>query len=144
MVDIVRIGTKYINCIDKTNKIINNYKPIGAAPRGIFCGGGGVFGQKSFQRSVGYGFPRRKKSSASRQYCKCILIDSKLCHTILHITIPYCNIVPYYVKSIAICHIVASAGMPHPSRPRRGCYRSAANVSPPSSRRTGPSTAAIS
>ena len=71
--------------------------------------------------------------------------NSKLC-TIQYcnITIPYCNIVPYYVKSIAIYHIAASAGMPHPSRPRRRRYRSAADVSPPSSRRTGPSSAAIS
>ena len=71
------------------------YKPIGAAPRGhFFCGGGGGVWAKKVV-TVGYGFPIRKKSSASRQYCKCILIESKLC-TIQYcnITIPYCNI-PY-------------------------------------------------
>ncbi len=66
-------------------------------------------------------------------------------HTIYcKITIPYCNIVPYYENNIAIYHIAASTGMPHPSRPRRCCYRSSADVSPPSSRRTGPSSTAIS
>ncbi len=47
------------------------YKPIGAAPRWhYFLGGKGAFGKKRVLRSAGYGFPRRKKSSASRQYCK--------------------------------------------------------------------------
>jgi hypothetical protein len=81
-------------------------KPIGAAPQGHFFvgGGGGVWAKKVV--TVGYGFPRRKKSSASRQYCKCILIESKLC-TIQYynITIKYCNNVQYYENSIAKYHI---------------------------------------
>jgi hypothetical protein len=42
-----------------------------AAPRWHFLGGavGGVL-KKRVLRSAGYGFPRRKKSSASLQYCK--------------------------------------------------------------------------
>jgi hypothetical protein len=41
-------------------------KPIGAAPQGQFVlGGSGRFGIKRVLRSAGYGFPRRKKSSAS-------------------------------------------------------------------------------
>ena len=47
------------------------------------------------------------------------------------------------MKTIVIFHIAASAGMPHPSWPRRRRYQSAANVSLPSSRRTGPSSAAV-
>jgi hypothetical protein len=88
-------------------KDYKQYKPIGAAPRWHFFGGGkGAFGQKRVLRSAGYGFPRRKKSSASRQYCKCILIESKLC-TIQYynITIKYCNNVQYYENSIAKYHI---------------------------------------
>ena len=52
-----------------------NDKPIGAAPQGHFFvgGGGGVWAKKFVTlRGLQYGFPRRKKSSASRQYCKLI------------------------------------------------------------------------
>jgi hypothetical protein len=44
----------------------------GCAAVASFWGGKGAFGQKRMLRSAGYGFPRRKKSSASLQYCKCI------------------------------------------------------------------------
>ena len=54
-------------CIIKT-KTLYSYKPIGAALRWHLVFGGKVaFWQKRVLRSAGYGFPRRKKSSASRQ-----------------------------------------------------------------------------
>ena len=47
----------------------------GQADRGFtvvafFLGGEGGILKKMVLRSAGYGFPRRKKSSASLQYCK--------------------------------------------------------------------------
>jgi hypothetical protein len=57
----------FMNCESLKGIIIPN-KPIGAAPRGQFFGGRGewVFWYiKRVLRSAGYGFPRRKKSSAS-------------------------------------------------------------------------------
>jgi hypothetical protein len=118
------------------------YKPIGAAPRGMFLWGGRVsLGNKVCNAPRATDFREERNPPQADN----IVSNNKLC-TIQYcnITIPYCNIVPYYVKNIAIYHIAASAGMPHPSRPRRHCYRSAADVSPPSSHRTGPSFAAIS
>jgi hypothetical protein len=57
--------------VQHIKEVFNKDKPIGAAPRWHFFGGGtGAFGQKRVLRSAGYGFPRRKKSSASQQYCK--------------------------------------------------------------------------
>jgi hypothetical protein len=119
------------------------YKPIGAAPGGhFFVGGGGGVWAKKFVMLRGLRISEKKEILRKPTS---IVSNSKLC-TIQYcnITIPYCNIVPYYVKSIAIYHIAASAGMPHPSRPRSRRYRSAADVSPPLSHRTGPSSAAIS
>ena len=88
-------------------------KPIGAAPRGIFLWGGRVrLGKKvcNAPRATDFREERNPPQADS------IVSNSKLC-TIQYcnITIPYCNIVPYYVKSIAIYHIAASAGMPHPA-----------------------------
>ncbi len=57
---------------------------------------------------MGYGFPRRKKFSASRQYCECILIESKLCHTILqyyHTILKYCTILCEKYCDIPYCRI---------------------------------------
>ncbi len=46
--------------------LYDDYKPIGAAPRWhLFGGEKGAFWQKRVLLSMGYGFPRRKKSSAS-------------------------------------------------------------------------------
>ena len=48
-------------------------KPIGAAPRGhFFVGGGGGVWAKKFVTLRGLRISEKKKSSTSRQYCKCI------------------------------------------------------------------------
>jgi hypothetical protein len=52
--------------------VVNLQADRGCAAVAFFWGGEGAFDQKRVLRSAGYGFLRRKKSSASRQYCKCI------------------------------------------------------------------------
>ncbi len=61
-------------------------KPIGAAPRGQFVwGGSGRFGKKNVTLR-GLRISQKKEILRKLIYCKCILIDSKLC------TIQYYNI----------------------------------------------------
>jgi hypothetical protein len=55
-----------------------------AAPRGhFFVGGGGGVWAKKVVTLCGLRISEKKEILRSRQYCKCILIESKLCHTIL-------------------------------------------------------------
>jgi len=93
-------------------KINKNFIKIqadrGCAAVAFFLGGGrGRVGIKRMLCSAGYRFPRRKKSSASQQYC--ILIESKLCTKQYYIiSIPYCNTVPYSENSIVKYHITVT------------------------------------
>ena len=67
------MATDAVDRCKRPTKVINPIQADrGCAAVASFFGGKGAFGQKRMLRSAGYGFPRRKKSSASRQYCKCI------------------------------------------------------------------------